>query len=307
MQVKIEYFGYFCEVVESQSISLAAQKMYISQQGLSKALSVIETELGTTLLRRSSTNISLTAEGQIFYDYASRIWKEYSRMCSVFQTIKDHHSSEEKIVICGTKFLINNVLTPVFHSMTASGVELPQILERSISDILSGLDTQPSNQLNIVNLPDYIYNDLTRNSDICFVPLYSSSLMAYLYKDNPMSRKKCISLDEIRTSPLAIYQDDNLIEMLCQLLGTNHLGNIKFSTSNARAIRQFMRENKCISITDSYLERFDTRSSFIGIPLKKSIVIYQGFIYSRNNPPSTNALRLMSIIKNTIGDLPAAN
>ena len=104
----------------------------------------------------------------------------------------------------------------------------------------------------------------------------------------------------------AVYSD-NLIEMLCQLLGTNHLGNIKFSTSNARAIRQFMRENKCISITDSYLERFDTRSSFIGIPLKKSIVIYQGFIYSRNNPPSTNALRLMSIIKNTIGDLPAAN
>ncbi len=76
--MKIEYFGYFCEVVESQGISVAAQKMYISQQGLSKALNVIESELGTTLLNRNrnSGSVSLTAEGQIFYDYASSIWKE---------------------------------------------------------------------------------------------------------------------------------------------------------------------------------------------------------------------------------------
>lgn len=118
-----------------------------------------------------------------------------------------------------------------------------------------------------------------------------------------MSSKKCISLDELRTAPLAVYQDDNLIEMLRHLLGTDKLGNIKISTSNARAIRQFMRENRCISITDSYLERFDKRSSFIGVPLKKSIVIHQGFIYSRKNPPSTNAMQMIDTITKNINEL----
>ena len=188
--MKIEYFGYFCEVVESQGISLAAQKMYISQQGLSKALNVIESELGTTLLNRNrnSGSVSLTAEGQIFYDYASSIWKEYSRMCTVFQSLKGKQSGGEKVTICGTKFLLNNVLTPVFHTMTATGKELPQILEKSIDEIFSGLDSQPSNQLNIVNIPEYTFSEIKRNSDLCFVALYSSSLMAYLYKNNPMSR-----------------------------------------------------------------------------------------------------------------------
>lgn len=181
--MKIEYFGYFCEVVESQGISLAAQKMYISQQGLSKALNVIESELGTTLLNRNrnSGSVSLTAEGQIFYDYASSIWKEYSRMCTVFQSLKGKQSGGEKVTICGTKFLLNNVLTPVFHTMTAAGKELPQILEKSIDEIFSGLDSQPSNQLNIVNIPEYTFSEIKRNSDLCFVALYSSSLMAYLY------------------------------------------------------------------------------------------------------------------------------
>ena len=305
VKLKIEYFGYFCEVVESQGISLAAQKMYISQQGLSKALNVIESEFGTTLLNRNrnSGSVSLTAEGQIFYDYASSIWKEYSRMCTVFQSLKGKQSGGEKVTICGTKFLLNNVLTPVFHTMTATGKELPQILEKSIDEIFSGLDSQPSNQLNIVNIPEYTFSEIKRNSDLCFVALYSSSLMAYLYKNNPMSSKKCISLDELSTVPLAIYQDDNLLEMLHHLLGTDKLGNIKFITSNARAIRQFMRENQCISITDSYLERFDKRSSFISIPLKKSIVIHQGFIYSRKNPPSTNAMQMIDTITKIVGNL----
>lgn len=175
VKVKIEYFGYFCEVVESQGISVAAQKMYISQQGLSKALNVIESELGTTLLNRNrnSGSVSLTAEGQIFYDYASSIWKEYSRMCTVFQSLKGKQSGGEKVTICGTKFLLNNVLTPVFHTMTATGKELPQILEKSIDEIFSGLDSQPSNQLNIVNIPEYTFSEIKRNSDLCFVALYS--------------------------------------------------------------------------------------------------------------------------------------
>ncbi len=271
--MKIEYFGYFCEVVESQGISVAAQKMYISQQGLSKALNVIESELGTTLLNRNrnSGSVSLTAEGQIFYDYASSIWKEYSRMCTVFQSLKGKQSGGEKVTICGTKFLLNNVLTPVFHTMTAAGKELPQILEKSIDEIFSGLDSQPSNQLNIVNIPEYTFSEIKRNSDLCFVALYSSSLMAYLYKNNPMSSKKCISLDELSTVPLAIYQDDNLLEMLHHLLGTDKLGNIKFITSNARAIRQFMRENQCISITDSYLERFTNAAALSAFLLKRAL------------------------------------
>lgn len=224
-------------------------------------------------------------------------------MCTVFQSLKGKQSGGEKVTICGTKFLLNNVLTPVFHTMTAAGKELPQILEKSIDEIFSGLDSQPSNQLNIVNIPEYTFSEIKRNSDLCFVALYSSSLMAYLYKNNPMSSKKCISLDELSTVPLAIYQDDNLLEMLRHLLGTDKLGNIKFITSNARAIRQFMRENQCISITDSYLERFDKRSSFIGIPLKKSIVIHQGFIYSRKNPPSTNAMQMIDTITKIVGNL----
>lgn len=180
--MKIEYFGYFCEVVESQGISVAAQKMYISQQGLSKALNVIESELGTTLLNRNrnSGSVSLTAEGQIFYDYASSIWKEYSRMCTVFQSFKGKQSGGEKVTICGTKFLLNNVLTPVFHTMTAAGKELPQILEKSIDEIFSGLDSQPSNQLNIVNIPEYTFSEIKRNSDLCFIALYARTSFSAL-------------------------------------------------------------------------------------------------------------------------------
>ena len=108
VKVKIEYFGYFCEVVESQGISVAAQKMYISQQGLSKALNVIESELGTTLLNRNrnSGSVSLTAEGQIFYDYASSIWKEYAGCVLFFSRSRANSPAEKRSRFAAQSFFL---------------------------------------------------------------------------------------------------------------------------------------------------------------------------------------------------------
>lgn len=95
--MKIEYFGYFCEVVESQGISLAAQKMYISQQGLSKALNVIESELGTTLLNRNrnSGSVSLTAKDRSFM-IMPRAFGKNTAGCVLFFSRSRTNSPAEK-------------------------------------------------------------------------------------------------------------------------------------------------------------------------------------------------------------------
>ena len=51
------------------SFSRAASFMYISQPAVSKQVSLLEQELGFTLLVRSSTGLSLTPAGKIMYDH----------------------------------------------------------------------------------------------------------------------------------------------------------------------------------------------------------------------------------------------
>jgi DNA-binding transcriptional LysR family regulator len=57
----------FLAVVEAGSINAAARKLGVSQPGLTKSLGTLETELGTALLKRAPTGVTLTALGRAFH------------------------------------------------------------------------------------------------------------------------------------------------------------------------------------------------------------------------------------------------
>ncbi|WP_235426999.1 LysR family transcriptional regulator [Cohnella kolymensis] len=58
---------YFLEIASLLHFSRAAEKLHISQPGLSKQITVLEKELGVKLLNRSTRNVTLTAEGEYLY------------------------------------------------------------------------------------------------------------------------------------------------------------------------------------------------------------------------------------------------
>lgn len=58
---------YFMEIAHCLNFSQAAQKLHISQPGLSQQISALEKELGYKLLSRSTRNVTLTEEGEYLY------------------------------------------------------------------------------------------------------------------------------------------------------------------------------------------------------------------------------------------------
>ena len=64
---------YFDAVCRAGSISRAAQELFVTQQCVSKQIAMLEKELGTSLLIRSQSGVSLTEEGQWFHEHASVI------------------------------------------------------------------------------------------------------------------------------------------------------------------------------------------------------------------------------------------
>lgn len=59
---------YFMAVAECLSFSSAAERLYVSQPGLSKLISNMESDLGFALFDRTTRKVSLTEEGKKFYD-----------------------------------------------------------------------------------------------------------------------------------------------------------------------------------------------------------------------------------------------
>jgi DNA-binding transcriptional LysR family regulator len=107
----------FCAVAEAGSISAAAERNFISQPAISKAISKMEDSLATALFFRNHNGVSLTPEGEILYE----------ELKTAFDIIK---SGEDRLKVINEKgighlrlgasgVLAKNVLLPYLKRYTA--------------------------------------------------------------------------------------------------------------------------------------------------------------------------------------------
>ena len=67
-----EHYKIFCKIAECQSISKAAEKLYVSQPAISLAIKQLEASLNAKLFFRTQRGVNLTSEGRLLYDYVKQ-------------------------------------------------------------------------------------------------------------------------------------------------------------------------------------------------------------------------------------------
>ena len=65
--MKLIQLEYFCAVSRYHSITQAAQKLYVTQPAISSAIRELEKEFSINLFTRSKNHLTLTTEGEAFY------------------------------------------------------------------------------------------------------------------------------------------------------------------------------------------------------------------------------------------------
>ena len=70
--INFEYYKIFYYVAKLNSITRAAEELFISQPAVSQVIKQLENSLGSNLFYRSSKGVRLTPEGEVLYTYISR-------------------------------------------------------------------------------------------------------------------------------------------------------------------------------------------------------------------------------------------
>lgn len=83
----IKQLEYFVKVCESGSFTQAANRNYISPQGINSAILRLEKELGAQLLKRSSRGVEPTVHGEFLYQKAHQIMGLLKECNDHFQTV----------------------------------------------------------------------------------------------------------------------------------------------------------------------------------------------------------------------------
>lgn len=78
----------FCAIIDCGSFSEAARKLYITQPTISNHLRMLEQELNTTLISRTTKSLTITPEGRRFYDYARSMLKIRNKALHDFNRTK---------------------------------------------------------------------------------------------------------------------------------------------------------------------------------------------------------------------------
>ena len=71
--MELHQLRYFVAVAEERHFTKAARGLRVAQPSVSRAIRVLEEELGTPLFHRMKGNVSLTPAGEIFLPWARRV------------------------------------------------------------------------------------------------------------------------------------------------------------------------------------------------------------------------------------------
>ena len=79
------HMKYAVEIAEAGSINKAAERLYVGQPNLSRAVKELESSLGVSIFDRSSKGMFLTPDGEVFIRSAKNILKQVDEVEGMFQ------------------------------------------------------------------------------------------------------------------------------------------------------------------------------------------------------------------------------
>lgn len=131
----------FVAVFETESFTLAGQRLFMTKAAVSKRITVLENDLGTQLIKRNTRHVSFTTEGCSFYSVAKRISSDYSN--SVAEIRQESNEAEGAIRVGGPISFGRLSLAPAVIGFIGSNpkIHIQLVLSDKFSNVVSeGLD-----------------------------------------------------------------------------------------------------------------------------------------------------------------------
>lgn len=194
--MELRVLQYFLAVAREQSISGAAESLYLSQPTLSRQLKELEDELGKKLFIRGNRRITLTEEGMILRKRAEEIMELVKKAEDEISLSDDIIAGDISIgtgETDGIRFLAKTAKMlqekyPLIHLHIVSGDKsaVTEVLDRGLIDfglIFGDVDTS---KYEYIKLP------------------YKDTWGVLMRKDSPLAKKKTVTAKDLIDKPLIL-------------------------------------------------------------------------------------------------------
>ncbi len=195
---QLQYFQVTCKY---ENISKAAQELHVSQSAISKSLRELEKEFEINLFNRFNNSLYLTPEGKSFLEMVNKILAEVDFFYTSVRDINDKNN----IIRVGASPLVGSCLLPPFYQELHDydSTIMLDYVELKTYDILANIENE-SLDIGLIASNDI---NLTRFG---YTNLLDVSMVFCTNINNPLSKYKTISFENLKEEPLVLVRPDSI-------------------------------------------------------------------------------------------------
>lgn len=196
--MNLMHIKYAVEVANEGSINKAAEKLYVGQPNLSRAIKELEASLGVKIFERSAKGMGLTSDGETFIRYAKTILRQVDEVESIFNgsgSVKKRFS-----ISVPRASYISDAFARFSHSLT-NEAEAEIIYKetnslRAIKNIL-----HEDYKLGIIRYAenyDKYFKTMLDEKDMQYEMITEFSYVLAMSRDNPLASAEKITFDALK-------------------------------------------------------------------------------------------------------------
>lgn len=196
--MNLMHIKYAVEVANEGSINKAAEKLYVGQPNLSRAIKELEASLGVKIFERSAKGMGLTSDGETFIRYAKTILRQVNEVESIFNgsgSVKKRFS-----ISVPRASYISDAFARFSHSLT-NEAEAEIIYKetnslRAIKNIL-----HEDYKLGIIRYAenyDKYFKTMLDEKDMQYEMITEFSYVLAMSRDNPLASAEKITFDALK-------------------------------------------------------------------------------------------------------------
>lgn len=289
--MELRQLKYFVKSAEYLNFSVAAKHLYITQSTLSQQIKQLEFELGFELFMRNSRHISLTEAGEEFLPFARKTILDAE---DGVQRLYDLQHVKTGTLRIGVTYSLSTVLTEglLRFMKEFSGIKL-EIFYKTVDELMLLLR---EHKVDLI----LSYKPLTDAPDVDSMSLFENTLALVVSKDDPLSVRKKIKLQELAGKPLVLPSKGLQARMMLEKLleGRDLALNSNLELNETNILLQLVASGNYATILST--SAVFGKSRFRAIPLDEPGNVMEASLLRLKGAYYKNAAKeFMKILLNT--------
>ncbi len=232
----------FHTVATTLNFTKAAEILHITQPAVTKNIKELESSLRIPLFERGKGTIRLTKGGELLLEYTTRMIGEEKQLEYRIGLLRGAFSGELRLGASTTvgQYVLPPVLARFNRKYPDIGISLLNNntleIEREVADRELDLGVVEGN---------------AKRKELKYIPFMKDEIVAIAHTSQPLSRKGCVTLQELGSLPLVLREPGSgSLEVITSALAAAGLRakelNIRIHLGSTESIKTFLANADCI-------------------------------------------------------------